>query len=450
MHQSAEIEKCQSLEYHIRLLPRPARQEGMEEQPREIQAGEGSPHWLSRAVFLRGLGCIYLVAFLALAQQVRALLGSDGLTPIDLYLTRLRLHSAGFFSAPSLFWLALDDSLLVSLAWAGVGLSATVILGGATSVSLFVLWALYLSYVNVGQIWLGYGWETLLLESGFLAIFLAPAFRPGEFSRANPPNSILFFLLYWLLFRLMFGAGMIKIHGDECWRELTCLDYHFETQPLPNPLSWLFHRLPHPLLRGGVLFNHLVELIAPWLLFFGRRFRRWALLAIILFQTTLILSGNLSWLNYLTIVLAIGCFDDHSWWLIAPRRWKERFLATPPGRGSKTRRVCVAAYALLVALHSVSPAVNMFSSQQLMNASFDPFHLVNTYGAFGSVGKERYEIILQGTDAELLDERTIWKDYEFPCKPGALARRPCVIAPYQLRLDWQIWFAATERAHGIG
>ena len=203
-------------------------------------------------------------------------------------------------------------------------------------------------------------------------------------------------LLLWVLFRNMFGAGMIKVRGDDCWRDLTCLNTHFETQPLPNLLSPWFHRLPQWMLKGGVLFNHVVELLAPFGLLLTAPFRIVAGILTAIFQIILIISGNLSWLNWLTLVLCIPCFDDRIWRRMIPQQWLPTIptdmgfsvLATGTQWG-------LIGLGVLVAVLSIQPIQNLLSSQQRMNTSYDPFHLVNSYGAFGSVGKERFECVIK-------------------------------------------------------
>src|SRR5262249_48804626 len=185
------------------------------------------------------------------------------------------------------------------------------ILGGATNAVLMAgQWFLYMSFVHIGQLFYGYGWETITLEAGFLAIFLCPirSIRPNPSGYSAP--KIVIRVYRWMLFRVMFGAGLIKIRGDECWRDLTCLAYHYETQPIPNPISWYLHHMPMGFHKAGCLFNHFCELIVPWFYFAPRRLRHAAGIFTILFQSILILSGNLSFLNWLTIVIAIPCFDD--------------------------------------------------------------------------------------------------------------------------------------------
>jgi hypothetical protein len=325
-------------------------------------------------------------------------------------------------------WSSSDLFLRMACA-AGLVLSVVVLIGGTNALVMAGLWFLYMSFVHVGQIFYGYGWEILLLETGFLAIFLCPLRTISPWKGAPP--AVIIYLIRWLLFRVMFGAGLIKIRGDECWRDLTCLVYHYETQPIPNPLSWLLHHAAPWFHKLGVLYNHFVELIVPWGLFWPRRLAMWAAGFTIVFQLMLILSGNLSWLNWLTLSLCIACFDD---------RFFERFHKIPDEEIPMVRQFVAWGVCAIVVFLSLGPVANMLSRQQIMNTSFDRLHLVNTYGAFGSVGRARDEVILEGSD-----DRGEWREYEFLCAPGDLARRPCLIAPLQPRLDWQIWFAAMSR-----
>jgi lipase maturation factor len=409
-----------------------------------------STYWLTRFVFLRLLGLIYLVAFLIAVHQFRPLAGEHGLLPAPQFLRAVKAAYGGgagtFFRLPTLFWLSATDTTFALAAWAGVALSSCLLLGLANAPLLAMLWVLYMSFVHVGQLFYGYGWEMLLLETGFLAIFLCPLWSPHPFPRGTPPSSIVIVLLRWLAFRLMFGAGLIKLRGDPCWRDLTCMLYHYETQPLPNPLSFYLHQMPAWFHRGEVLFNHFVELVVPWFVFAPRRWRHPAGGFLVAFQVLLILSGNLSFLNWLTIAVCVSCFDDRLWSLLLPARLRARVTELAgQTEAARSRRVVLRALAVVIGLLSVNPALNMLSAGQMMNATFDPFELVNTYGAFGSIGRERDEIVLQGTyDADPSSAR--WVDYEFKCKPGDVDRRPCVVSPYHHRLDWQMWFAAMSTA----
>jgi len=397
-------------------------------------------------MILRFLGAVYLVAFLCAAFQIVPLIGHDGLLPLDHFVGRVESHFGsrlgGFLQLPSLFWVNPSDAWLVGAAWIGAGLSLVVLAGYANALIMILVWALYMSFVHLGQDWYGYGWEIQLLETGFLGIFLCPLFDGRPFP-SRPPATPVMVLFRWLIFRIMLGAGLIKMRGDPCWRDLTCLTTHYETQPIPNPLSRTLHFMPLWFHKLGALFNHFAEMVAPWFAF-GPRLARHAAGAVLLsFQLFLIASGNLSFLNYLTIVPILACFDDGVWAKVLPgwivRRAERARLEAKP---SRSQRWVVAGLVLLVAFLSLNVVSNLLSERQAMNTSFDRLELVNTYGAFGSVGKVRREIVFQGTDDANPTEASAWRDYEFVCKPGDPQRRPCIIAPYQPRIDWQIWFAA--------
>ena len=422
---------------------------GQAEQQPPVCVCNVSTYWLTRFFILRLLGFIYAVAFLAAANQIVPLVGDHGLLPAGHFMQRVenRFGSAfhAFVQLPSIFWIHQSDSLMVIIAWVGVGLSTIVLLGYANAVLMAILWMLYMSFVHIGQDWYGYGWEIQLLETGFLAIFLCPLFDPRPFGKYAPAKVVIW-LFRWLIFRIMLGAGLIKMRGDPCWRDLTCLYYHYETQPIPNPLSWWLHFQPHWFHKLGVLWNHFVELIVPWFAFWPRIGRHIAGALLVTFQITLILSGNLSFLNWLTIVPALACFDDSLLVRFVPKYLLKRLpLGSPVEtvRHELSRRQFLPwALAALIALLSIAPVANMLSSGQIMNTSFNRLHLVNTYGAFGSVGRTRYEIVFEGTDDTTLSAGTGWREYDFKAKPGNPRRRPVFIAPYQHRIDWQIWFAA--------
>src|SRR5205085_8085375 len=386
--------------------------------------------WLTRLCFQRALGCLYLVALLVAANQFIPLLGERGLQPV-----RRFLRHVPFRRAPSLFYVRCSDRFITTTISCGIALSIFVVFGVSESFGLVVsmltwalLWVIYLSLVNVGQTFYGFGWETMLTETGFLGIFLGS-------SNTRAPVVVMW-LIVWVLFRTMFGAGMIKLRSDPCWRDLTCLFYHYETQPLPNPLSWYLHHSPPWTKKAGVLFTHFAQLVVPWFYFAPAPLCYWAGGLTILFQITLILSGNLSWLNYITIALCIPCFDD---------RFLTRIIHishSVPANMTLLHAIAVGTVAVIVLALSWRPARNLFSRRQLMNASFEPLHLVNTYGAFGAVTRERFEVVIKGTDAEVPDADAKRREYEFKGKPGDVNRRPCIVSPYHWRLDWQMWFAA--------
>jgi hypothetical protein len=419
----------------------------MREAAGPVSQGSAAPtYWLTRFLILRLLGFVYFMAFLAAAFQIVPLVGEHGLTPAKKFLALVTAHfgstRTGFFQLPSLFWFNCGDRCLASVAWIGAGLSAIVMFGYANALLMASLWAVYFSFLSVGQDWYGYGWEIQLLETGFLAIFLCPLLDGRPFPR-RPTPTLVIWLFRWLIFRIMLGAGLIKLRGDPCWRDLTCLYYHYETQPIPNPISWWLHFRPHWFHKLGAVWNHFVELVVPWFAFYPALARNIAGVLLVSFQVILILSGNLSFLNWLTIVPALACLDDSFLGKLLPKALRIHVdNAAAKARPSRIHNRIAVALAILVGLLSVAPVLNVLSPGQVMNTSFDRLHLVNTYGAFGSVGRERMEIVFEGTDDVVISQNTRWRAYEFVAKPGNPRRRPRFIAPYQPRIDWQIWFAA--------
>jgi hypothetical protein len=411
----------------------------------KLFAGDNS-YWLTRFVILRLLGFVYAIAFLVAVQQLVPLIGEHGLTPANHFLTSIQTQvgsrSAGMLQVPTLFWFGISDKALLIFAWAGFGLSLIVLLGYANAVVLTILWAMYMSIVHVGQIWYGYGWEIQLLETGFLSIFLCPLLDGRPFPKFRPPILVIW-LFRWLGFRIMIGAGLIKLRGDPCWRDLTCLYYHYETQPIPNPISRYLHFAPHWFHKFGTAWNHFIELVVPWFSFGPRTARHIAGVLLVSFQIVLIISGNLSFLNYVTIIPFLACLDDTFLRHFLPATLVRRAeRAAQKSKPSRINNAIAIVLAVLVAYLSIAPVLNLVSGRQLMNYSYDPLDLVNTYGAFGTVGRERDEIIFEGTTDATITGDTKWKEYEFKAKPGDPNLRPPFVAPYQPRIDWQIWFAA--------
>ncbi|MBS1528320.1 MAG: lipase maturation factor family protein [Bacteroidetes bacterium] len=411
-------------------------------RPRDIPR----TYWLTRFVILRLLGMVYAVAFLVAISQIIPLIGSHGLLPLDLYLGQvskaLGSSGAGFVRLPSIFWIWHSDGALLAVSWIGFILSLLMVAGFVNAPMLGIIWFLYLSIVHAGQDWYGYGWEIQLGETGFLAIFLCPLLDMRPFPK-RPPPFLIIVLFRWLIFRIMLGSGLIKLRGDKIWRSATALYYHFETQPIPGPLSRWFHFLPRGILRLGVWFNWLAELIAPWFAFWPRIGRHIAGIIMVLLQVVLIFSGNLSFLNWLTIIPALACFDDGFWAKILPKALVSR-AEDAAGRSEESRPMVVTSWVVtaIVILLSFQPALNILSPEQAMNASFDPLDLVNTYGAFGSVGLERANVIFEGTMDDTTGNKAVWKEYEYKYLPTRLDKMPPQVAPYQPHLDWQMWFAA--------
>ncbi len=327
---------------------------------------------IGRLLVTRGIAALYLVAFLAALLQFRALIGERGMLPVPEF---VRDHP--FRSAPSLFHWRFTDRVFATVATIGAILAALTLVGVTERLPLiacmlvwFTLWVLYLSIVNVGQVWYSFGWESLLLEAGVLAIFLGNA--------ETAPQFLVLLMLRWLLFRVEFGAGLIKWRGDRCWRDLTCLYYHHETQPMPGPLSRWFHHLPRRLHRVEVAGNHVTQLVIPFALFLPQPGAGIAAGIMIVTQLWLVLSGNFAWLNWVTIVLALSVLPDSFYAVLAAP--DSDFAPTP-----EPFTAAVLALTAVVVVLSYRPVRNLVSKRQAMNASYNPWHFVNTYGAFGSI-----------------------------------------------------------------
>lgn len=406
--------------------------------------------WFAREVLQRGIAALYLVAFVSTLNQFRPLLGERGLLPASALLA----WAAGDRRRPRMLRPTLflrwryTDRRLAALCWVGIVVAAA-LAGGvpqlgppwAPMLCFLALWLGYMSIVNIGQTFYSFGWEMLLLEAGFLAAFLG--------SGDQPPATVVIVLLWWLVFRLEFGAGMIKIRGGREWRDLTALMYHHETQPMPGPLSRTAHLLPRWFHRAEVLGNHFAQLAVPWFLF-APILGLWvpgtgpaavgtvAAGIVIATQCWLIVTGNFAWLNWATVVLAFSA-------LSVPGAMPGSAVPWVPDGIPLYWVVITSAVGILYVVLSVPVARNLFSRSQLMNAGFNRWQLANAYGAFGTVTKERIEIVIEGTDDADPDVGT-WQEYEFTGKPGDPHRVPRQFAPYHLRLDWLMWFLPLGRS----
>ncbi|WOF23564.1 lipase maturation factor family protein [Microbacterium betulae] len=396
---------------------------------------------LAREVLQRGIAALYVVAFLSTLNQFRPLLGERGLLPAPALLDRARSSSrAAKALRPTVFrWIRYTDRRLVALCAGGIAVGLMLVVGlpqagppWAPMACFLALWLGYMSVVSIGQTFYGFGWEMLLLEAGFLAAFLG--------SQDQPPPTAIVVLFWWLVFRLEFGAGMIKIRGGREWRDLTALTYHHETQPMPGPLSRQAHLLPRWFHRLEAIGNHIAQLVVPWLLF-APFLGLWlpgavpqlvgaiAAAIVVATQLWLVVTGNFAWLNIATIVLAFSA------------------IAVPPAGVPAASipvpwLVVTSGVTALYLVLSWQPLRNLFSRHQLMNASFNRWNLANAYGAFGTVTKERIEFVVEGT---LDQDDAGWREYGFRGKPGDVRRRPCQVAPYHLRLDWLMWFLPLGR-----
>ena len=413
-----------------------------------------SSYVLSRWVFLRLLGLVYAIAFLSLRVQVIGLIGAHGILPVGNFLQQVQRNfgSEAHRLFPTLAWISSSDAALKLLCSFGALLGLLVVLGIATGPALALAWLCYLSLVTVGQDFLSFQWDILLLEAGFLAIFLAPwlPLEPPWRSGTSHVSTSVVWLNRWLLFRLMLLSGAVKLLShDPTWRGLTALDYHYWTQPLPTPIAWYAAQLPAWFQKASVVGVFALELGVPFFIFTPRRFRRIGAGLIVCFQLLIALTGNYCFFNLLTIILCILLLDDSffSRWL--PKGLVDRLLV-----GARAERhaswlapagkVIRAALVALILMISSGEMLNTFGEGGAMPSFarrlvswLAPFDLANTYGLFAVMTTSRTEIVVEGSN----DGQT-WQTYDFKYKPDKVARRPPWVAPYQPRLDWQMWFAA--------
>lgn len=432
---------------------------------------EPPTYQLIRTLFLRSVGAIYLIAFFSLWVQLMGLIGSGGILPASATMSGFQQEAKAahlgwhqYHVLPTLCWFSASDGFLKFHCAAGTALSLLVMLGVAPAPCLFLLWLIYLSLSVVGREFLGFQWDNLLLETGFLTIFFAPLRLLSGSGHSPPPSRLVLFLLRWLLFRLMLCSGLVKLlSGDRTWRNLTALRFHYETQPLPTWIGWYFHHLPAGMQRTSTLLLFSIELGMPFLIFAPRRLRQIPCMGFVLLQILILLTGNYCFFNLLSVLLCLVLLDDAALLKLIPAKWRAGWVTAQnpvspvdceekkeltPGTGiNRLRRWPIQ---VIFPLGCIAIAIPLMQFVGLFHIAFpwpgpmvtayewlSPFRSFNHYGLFAVMTTNRYEIIVQGSN-----DGTNWVDYEFKFKPGDLKRRPGFVEPHQPRLDWQMWFAA--------
>ena len=421
-------------------------------EPPSAAPAEAPRFALSRALFLRLLGLVYLLAFVSLAPQLPGLVGADGLLPAAAYLERVHeiQGSEAYYRLPTLLWLWPSDALLLGLCWAGIALSVAAVAGLAPIATFAALWLTYLSLTVAGQDFLSFQWDVLLLETGLLAVLYAPAGWRAPLATGPEPGAAARWLVWGLAFKLTFLSGITKLlSGDETWWGLTALRYHYETQPIPTWVGWYVHQAPawFATLSTGVMFA--IELAVPFVIFLPARFRRVRIggcLLLCLLQALIALTGNYGFFNLLAVVLYLSLLDDA---VIAralpglgppgPEPTRELRVAAPRGRRTAHAGLA-AALALLSAFTLVREIRRPTPMPEWSTALFGwiaPFRSVNGYGLFRTMTTERPEIVVEGSA-----DGVSWTEYPFKWKVGDPDRAPGFVQPHMPRLDWQMWFAA--------
>jgi hypothetical protein len=389
---------------------------------------------LISSLFLRLLAVMFFIAFYSLSSQIVSLVGSDGILPLH-YMMEMKAEQWGklaWWHFPSLLWFNATDTTLVAIAYLGCFTSVLVFLNISPRLNLALTLICYLSLYHAGQIFMNFQWDILLLESGFLALFL------------NKNSKIIIWLFRWLLFRLRFLSGISKIVSqDPTWLGLTAVTYYFEVQPLPNPLSWYAHHLPETLLIGAVVFTLFVEIIVPFMMFLPRRYRFTAAWLTIFMQIIIMLTSNHNWFNLLTLALCLFLFDDQAVRKVLPAGLTRWLLQQPLPASNITKRYhtympLLAGFILVI---SSAQLYEMISNERVSGPlgfvmkKIKPFAIVNKYHVFPTMRTERYELIISGSS-----DGKNWKQYHFKYKPGDINTMPGVVMPHHPRLDWLMWF----------
>ncbi|MCH2161620.1 MAG: lipase maturation factor family protein [Phycisphaerales bacterium] len=435
---------------------------------------------VSRGLFLRFIAFTYLVAFLSFGVQAQGLVGSSGILPVSEYLASARdtLGPSAWIQLPTLLWISSSDAAITTIWIAGCIAGVLVLFGIAPMYALIACWGLYLSLVHAGQDFLSFQWDILLLEAGFLAILYAPASlltartRPGWLARL---------LITWLLFRLMFESGILKLlSGDAAWLDGSALSFHWYTQPLPTWAAWWMAQLPgsvEHLLTWGMF---IAELGLPLLLFLPRVPRTTAALGIIGLMIGIGVTGNYGFFNLLTIALCIAVLDDGVLKpLLRPKRlfarWRSHRPLAPPT--PPPQRIATILAAIVIVPGSIvlgwadaertvenarfqAAADDPIKVQQLIDdleengpswarrlssnwRSFRTYGIVNSYGLFRVMTTTRPELTIEASD-----DGSTWSPYVFKYKPGPLDRKPVFAGLHMPRLDWQMWFAGLSAERG--
>lgn len=397
---------------------------------------------LASGLFIKLLALIYFAAFYSLSVQITGLVGENGILPVSSYLDFIYQKNGviAWLYRPTLFWFVTGDYALKGAAVLGTIVSLLLIGGFKPVWSLIVLFVLYLSLVHAGQTFLSFQWDVLLLETGFLTIFLT-----------NGPTRLLLFLFHWLLFRLRFMSGMSKLaSGDPSWWNLTTLNYYFETQPLPHVGAWYFHQLPEWILQGGVLLVFFTELIVPFFIFLPRKFRLFAAGSTILLQLIIIATSNHNWINLLTIMLCLFLLDDTIVKKIVPQKLGAILSINEKVEkqaGICKRRCVLPVVALVIVVSSTTSFTGMVTNINIPEVLVRSASLASSWGighmfhVFPTMQTERHELEIEGSY-----NGKEWRRYIFKYKPGPLDKTPEFIVPHQPRLDWMIWFVPPQHA----
>jgi hypothetical protein len=412
------------------------------------------PHAFTTArwVFARALGAIFFCAFASLGVQIRGLAGERGIMPAQQFLDAVwnQIGAEALWQVPTLCWFTASDGMLVALCVIGATLSVVLICGYFPGLCTLLMWLIYLSLCWIATPFTNFQWDALLLETALVAVLLLPWRRRPQWEQWRPVQQAGLWLLWWLLFRLMEESGAVKLaSGDPVWHNLSALEFHFETQPLPLWTAWYANQIPGTILFLATFIMFLIELLAPLLILAPRRWRHGGAWALIALQVGILLTGNYAFFNLLTVVLCLLLFDDTAW----PTALTSRTKLPKPAADSWTPLAwgLLSPVMALVGLVTMQPFFSTMCRAAISEGggfrwpapfstlanAVQPLMSFNGYGLFAVMTTSRHEISVEGSD-----DGTHWREYGFRWKPGDLNERPKLVAPHQPRLDWQMWFAA--------
>ena len=421
-----------------------------------------STYFASSWLFARGLGVVALIAFLSYWIQAEGLIGSNGIMPHQEDLEEIKeiaernVNLPGkYWLRPTLLWFNTIFNLDI-LFGAGVVCSALLAIGIFPSLACLGVWVCYLSLMTVGEPFLSFQWDILLIEASLLSVLLIPLKKfhhPKDTVRISKVGRI---LLMGLLFKLMFESGIVKFtffapDGTNTWRNGSALDFHYWTQPIPHGLSWYIDRLPKEFDILCLWLMYFTEIVLPFFFFFPRNLRHFAFLAQVFLQTAIFLSGNYGYFNLLTLVLCIPLVDDQ----VLPLRFHKYFI---PQNDKEVlgiqllhniRTIILSLFLIVFVWSGYHYLENDLTGDNTSKHSKNnPFttelitklkltHSMNSYGLFRVMTTSRPELMLEAS----MDGKN-WLTYKFKWKPGDLNRVPDLVSPHMPRLDWQMWFEA--------
>jgi len=404
-------------------------------------------------IFKRALSLIYVIAFISVATQVLGLCGEHGILPIAEYLKSLQVGQGTsfvhlFLKAPSLFWISTSDSVLVAAAWIGALAGVAAFLGWAEGWMFLLCFILYVSFRATGQRFLAYQWDSLLVELGFLTVFVTPWRLSNSFFVTREPRKVMRFLFYLVLFKLMFTSGVAKtLSGAPNWSDFTALSYHYWTQPLPNPISPFMYALPLWVHRFSTLMTFVIELGFPFFILWPRT-RVLAASGFIVLSLMIFTTGNFAFFNWLVLALCTWLIPDHYWRRLFnrlnPKMMKRLTVVTKP----RTVSPGLLVFAGVMALFSILWIARSFQPRPVDSTSMSVYAVTKALGIstplgiFATITTSRPEVVIEGSE-----DGVSWKEYEFHYRPGPLDRSPPFIAPFQPRIDWQLWFAGLATYH---